>query len=415
MKNKKLYEWLTLITYVAMVILCVCLNLFGSQKEDTASLIVNAVMFLIVAVIFLVCDLNCFIPMGDITADLEETSARIRKDAMNSHEYLWEPYSRADVKLFTNQYLKDAFEDYRFELNRNAEEKNSYYKCSIEDYINPGIVDTVMRRNQLNQVAGALTGLGILGTFIGLSLGLQQFNTGTTAEITNSIEPLMNGIKVAFHTSIYGMVFSLVFNYVYKRKLYDSEQAVGSFLSTWKKFVMPDTSRDGTNRMMEVAEETLQAVNRMTDRMGEEMTKQLEPGFARLEKVITDFERVASADQRDALKLVVSEFVDEMNRSLAGSFTKLGAAVDEQAKLCRSTVQMVDSYYEKVLKEQDEMQKNILSLNMQNESNHQMLLKAKDEFKSVVDACDDATDAADELRLSIEESRKAENSRKNRR
>ena len=35
-----------------------------------------------------------------------------------------------------------------------------------------------------------------------------------------------NGIKVAFHTSIYGLVFSLVFNFVYKKKLDEAETAV---------------------------------------------------------------------------------------------------------------------------------------------------------------------------------------------
>ncbi len=64
-----------------------------------------------------------------------------------------------------------------------------------------------------------MTGLGILGTFIGLTIGLQQFNTGSASEITNSISPLIQGIKVAFHTSIYGMVFSLIFSFVYKNKL----------------------------------------------------------------------------------------------------------------------------------------------------------------------------------------------------
>ena len=61
-----------------------------------------------------------------------------------------------------------------------------YYKCDIEEYINFNLIDTVIHRNRMNQVAGVMTGLGILGTFIGLSIGLQSFNTGSTAEITNS-------------------------------------------------------------------------------------------------------------------------------------------------------------------------------------------------------------------------------------
>jgi len=406
MKNKKFYEWLLAVVFIVMVALCVVLNFTSGQKEDMANIIVNGVLFLIVAVIFLSCDLNCFMPMGDIMADLDEATDKIRKDAMNSHEYLWEPYSKNGVELFTNSILREAFDDYRLELARRADSGQSYYKPDIENYINIDMVDRVMRRNRLNQVAGALTGLGILGTFIGLSLGLQNFNTGSTAEITGSIEPLMNGIKVAFHTSIYGMVFSLVFNYVYKRKLYEAECAVEDFLTVWKKFVVPDTSIDGTNRLIELEEENLKAVRNLSDRMSEEMAAQLEPNFSRLEKVITDFAHVASGDQKEALKAVVEKFVEEMNNSVNDGFAKLGTALDEQARNSAKAVRIADEYYEKVMKTEDEMKKNILSLSMQNESNAQTLLKAKEEFKAVIDACDDTTDAADELRVSLEKMNK---------
>lgn len=406
MKNKKSYEWLLAVTFAAMVVLCVVLNLTSGQKEDLANIIVNGILFVIVAVIFLSCDLNCFTPMGDIMANLDDATEKIRKDAMNSHEYLWDAYSKNGVELFTNSTLREAFDDYRLELSRRADSRDAYYKPDIENYVNLDLVDRVMRRNRLNQVAGALTGLGILGTFIGLSLGLQNFNTGSTAEITGSIEPLMNGIKVAFHTSIYGMVFSLIWSYVYKRKLYDAEQSVEAFLSVWKKFVVPDTSIDGTNHLIALEEENLRAIKNLSNRMSEEMAAQLEPNFNRLEAVITDFAHVATADQKEALGTVVTKFVEEMNNSVNDGFAKLGTALEEQARNSAKAVRIADDYYEKVMKTEDEMKKNILSLNMQNESNAQTLLKAKEEFKAVVDACDDATDAADELRVSLEKMNK---------
>ena len=230
MQNRKWYEWLLTITYIAMVALCVALNFTTGQREGLANIIVNGVMFLIVGLIFLNCEINSFFPMNRIIADLHRATEKIRGDALNSHQFLWEPYKQSSVELFEDKYLQEAFQDYRFELNRITNSDKAYYKCDIEDYINTTIVDSVMHRNVLNQVAGAMTGLGILGTFIGLSLGLQHFSTGSTAEVTNSIAPLMDGIKVAFHTSIYGMVFSLVFNYVYKRKLDEAENAIADFI-----------------------------------------------------------------------------------------------------------------------------------------------------------------------------------------
>jgi len=405
MRNKRWYEWLLLIVYLAMVALCVFLNLFSGQREELSNILVNAVMFVVVAIIFISCDVGCFAPMGDIVADLKDVTEKIRKDAMSSRDYLWKDY-RGNSDLFVNSKLREAYEDYCFEMERNESAKDVFYKGDIEDYINTGMVDSVMRRNQLNQVAGALTGLGILGTFIGLSLGLQSFDTGSTAAITGSIEPLMNGIKVAFHTSIYGMVFSLVFNYVYKRKLFDSEQAVEEFVSTWKRFVAPDTSKDGTNRMLDIQNDTLKAIQTLSNRMSEEMAAQLKPNFDRLERLIVDFSRVATEDQKTALRDVVREFIAEMNRTSDNGLTKLGTVVEEQDRLTKNTVRVVEEYYGKVMKTEEEMKKNILSLNMQSENNARILEETRKEFKEVISACDDAADAADELRESLEKSPK---------
>ena len=54
-----------------------------------------------------------------------------------------------------------------------------------------------------------MTALGILGTFIGVVIGLMHFNTH---DIDQSIPTLLEGLKTAFVTSIVGMVAAILFN-----------------------------------------------------------------------------------------------------------------------------------------------------------------------------------------------------------
>ena len=401
MKNKQWYEWLLLIAYLAMIGLCVILNLTAGQGEGLANLIVNGCMFIIVAVMFASSEFGSFAPMNEINADLTRVTKKIRSDALNSHDYLWEPYSSSNEELFENPRLKELYKDYLFELNR-TQGQNVYYKAGIEDYINTGLVDSVMHRNQLNQIPGALTGLGILGTFIGLTLGLQHFNTGSTAEITNSISPLMAGIKVAFHTSIYGMIFSLVYNYVYKRKLFESEEAVEEFTQAWRKFVVPDTSADGLNRIIELEEKQLKAIRNVGDRISEEVSKQLDPNFEKLGKLITDFTAVATADQRAALSAVVKEYIGEMNRSLSGSFTEIKKTVDETYVSQKNTAALISQFTDSTLRAEDEIKKNIMSMSMQSENSRMIIAEEQKTLKDVVEACSDAADAADTLRAALD-------------
>ena len=119
MSNRKWYEWLLTITYIVMILVCVYLNVFTSQKEGVANIAVNVVMFAIVGVIFLSCEIGSFMPLNDLIADLKKVTEKIRKDAMNSHQFLWEKYSEREKReLFTNETLKEQFQDYLYELSR---------------------------------------------------------------------------------------------------------------------------------------------------------------------------------------------------------------------------------------------------------------------------------------------------------
>lgn len=332
-KGRSYGIWL-LITYIAMAGVCVYLNLFSIAKAGgVANLIVNIAMFIIVGIILLTCYLGSFRPTLGIIRELERINEKIEDDAKHTHKFLWEKYRDDNTELFREPVLKEEFKAYRYEMDRILNSDSAYYKCDIEDYINYDLLDSVIKRNRMNQIAGVMTGLGILGTFIGLSLGLNSFNTGSTAELTDSIDPLMSGIKVAFHTSIYGMVFSLVFNWVYKRLLDDAEATVRSFIAAYKKYVMPDTSPDGTNRLMELQQQQTAAVREMSSAMkhllSDGLSQILEPQFARMNDTITGFANMATRNQMDQLTVVVNAFVDEMNRSLDNMFDRLSQTVEK--------------------------------------------------------------------------------------
>lgn len=59
--------------------------------------------------------------------------------------------------------------------------------------------------------SGTLVGLGLLGTFIGLTLGIKNFDSSTSEQIQNSIQILLSGMGTAFLTSLFGMLFSLIY------------------------------------------------------------------------------------------------------------------------------------------------------------------------------------------------------------
>ncbi|MBO4904467.1 MAG: MotA/TolQ/ExbB proton channel family protein, partial [Lachnospiraceae bacterium] len=376
------------------------------RDQGMVTLAINGALFLIVAVIFLAADFGSFAPMNSIIRELNKASEKIRSDAMNSHSYLWEPYSSSEVKLFKNSKLDRLFTDFVFELNREDNAEKAYYRPSIDDYINMDIVDTTMHRNELNQVPGMLTGLGILGTFIGLSIGLQHFNaTGSTAAMTKGIEGLMDGIKVAFHTSIFGLVFSLVFNAVYKRKLFEGENAVSEFSHAFKKYVLPDTENNGMNQLISLQAEQIRAMDRMYEKMADEMGRIIEPQFDRLNRAVAEFETIMVRNETEAIRQIVDTFVVQMNAALADSFRKLSESVDEQYRSQKETadqmtallnttgsntanlhsinneterlITTLNSYTASIQTIQNELQKTLASLGSEDKSARDLILQEK--------------------------------------
>lgn len=63
----------------------------------------------------------------------------------------------------------------------------------------------------LDTASGTLVGLGLLGTFFGLTIGIKDFDSTSTQTIQKSIEMLLGGMGTAFLTSLVGMFLSMVY------------------------------------------------------------------------------------------------------------------------------------------------------------------------------------------------------------
>jgi chromosome segregation ATPase len=63
---------------------------------------------------------------------------------------------------------------------------------------------------------GILTGLGVLGTFVGLQLGIGGLDLHDLKKLETSIVPLIQGCAVAFSTSVWGVGVSLAFTFLEK-------------------------------------------------------------------------------------------------------------------------------------------------------------------------------------------------------
>lgn len=64
-----------------------------------------------------------------------------------------------------------------------------------------------LQKNSKRNYKNEIVSLGVLGTFVGIAIGLLQFDA---TDIKGSIAPLLEGLKTAFITSGVGIFFSII-------------------------------------------------------------------------------------------------------------------------------------------------------------------------------------------------------------
>lgn len=353
MRKKSYTIWLIL-TYIVLAIVCAGLILLFGQNYT--SIVINVVMFVIVAIIFAFA-IRRFGMAWQFQKALASATAKIKDDAKADARYLWKQYKKdKDGGLFPDNILSRQYQKYTAEMIRLEQFNNADYRCSIEDYINKEYVDASMHKNVLNLIPGTMTGLGILGTFVGLSFGLQYFNTGTAAEITDSIAPLMEGIKVAFHTSIYGLIFSLVFSFVYRATMEAVYVQLDEFLSVFNTYVVGDTLNDNESRMREM----LQTIpDSLGDNISKQMTESLTPIVYNMNKTMMDFAQKISDSQAEGMRGLVDEFILKVDQSMGSSFTRLGQSINSTIEIQNSN----NAYAQSIMDRLGQVSGNVSDIN----------------------------------------------------
>ena len=114
--------------------------------------------------------------------------------------------------LFGQKDLDAAFDDYKSIVQQQKESNDML--SDIEEYINEDFLSLRTWRGLIQQIPGSMTGLGILGTFIGLITGIGSIGFSTVDAALESISTLLAGIETAFYTSIAGVILSILFNII---------------------------------------------------------------------------------------------------------------------------------------------------------------------------------------------------------
>ena len=151
---------------------------------------------------------------------------------------IWDTSIGGEVEQI--EWLKDSWHSYREQC---SEKGNQIASLSHADVHFANIEPPASGFSK--QIAGILTSIGILGTFIGITVGLGQIGAdmsgGSSEDMQNAMSSLISSLGVSFRTSIWGLISSMVITAVTNSEITKLEKTRLAW-NHWLDNTMPQKS-----------------------------------------------------------------------------------------------------------------------------------------------------------------------------
>ena len=158
-------------------------------------------------------------------------------------------------------------------------------------------------------------------------MGLQGFNLNDLNNFSTSVSPLLDGIKVAFLTSVYGISLSLAYSYGLLSTYEEMEEVMGNFLE--KFHILWGKEPDSNEKVLAEQKQQTEMLRELTETFQEQLAASFEEVITPALMKLNDQFGTYSEGQRQMLKDAAAQFAEEFKNSFVGGFTQFEKNLDQ--------------------------------------------------------------------------------------
>ncbi|MBZ5201570.1 MotA/TolQ/ExbB proton channel family protein [Planomicrobium chinense] len=180
--------------------------------------------------------------------------------------------------------------------------------------------DTLGRRHILDYGGGLHVSLGVLGTFIGLAIGLSGLNVIDPEVLREGVAGLIGGMKTAFYTSVLGVVLSLIWIFVDRAISAKTNKEIDWHIDRLHYFLNADDEEIFLNRLEKI---TQQQSEQMKTLLTDALEKAMNPFIQTIEtgnREITNHLIAQSETSKEHLDVIKTQG-DELTSKIAEQIT----------------------------------------------------------------------------------------------
>lgn len=245
-----------LFSYLSVAVLLGSGAVLTAYSPDLLSMVIVGFMCMIA----LAGSLYGLLPTISFTGGLLNGQNSIRKASGTEGTSTWVAALQIE-RFFHQKTLDKLFAEYREKVQHQRE--TGQIVSDIDEAINEDVLALYTWRGVIAQIPGTLTGLGILGTFVGLLLGLRSISFITVEAALGSVQSILAGIDTAFYTSIAGVILSILFNIINNVLRNIMNRETGLFLENFHKTVIPTTDEQARYSSRREVRQILELLDRL--------------------------------------------------------------------------------------------------------------------------------------------------------
>lgn len=205
----------------------------------------------------------------------------------------------------------------------SSDKKQLFNSIDAEHFFNAKTLATGLTASRLLAATPSfLVAIGVLGTFVGLTIGLEGL-VGNTAEIEtlkNGINKLISGAAVAFMTSVWGVAFSLLLNLcekLFERSALNHIQDLQNRID----FLYPRLpAEQSLVHIAEYSKESKEALQELHERIGDRLQESINGMSEAMQNALTDTLNNIMGPAIQTLVHSTNQQSSQVMENLVGSF-----------------------------------------------------------------------------------------------
>jgi len=254
-----------------------------------------------------------------------------------AQEELWSRRAEiADAAAACSEPVAHAWHEFNETLV--SDDRQLYNTVEAAEFFNEHAFAPRLVGNRLLHVAPtALTMLGLLGTFIGLTVGLRGLDLGASGEqLRSGIQTLVHGASLGFTASLWGVLMSLVVNVFERyqeRRVVKKAQAVQTRIDRLFKMRSPEQS---LSDIASASRESMEALQVLHEKIGSALQETVKT-------VGADTSAAVSAAIQDTIAPIMLDLANraanqsadvfrEISGQLTASFAEIGTSLAEELR-----------------------------------------------------------------------------------